>query len=335
MRTQFKFRLKKPDTMHYISPDEKVIVLSKRAKDFLALKTFISRRKYLFLASVAALLVLFAWLYSFTHYYKSEATVSFSGYEIPEYDESQNSRVPWFAQLKESSSRFTAIIYSKEMFDHLIAKFDLYKHYGIEETNENYGRLRQLVKSAITVYSKTNSIFAIRVSDNSSPQLTAAMANEIADKANDMNRNYIASKLENRMEIYSRLHGDIKSITENDIASLQPVIASFKNLLTNPHAKNIDVERSIDVLSSTTSKIQSGIQQLIDLNKASSWSLSSVQKDVLPTIVILEDALPGVLNEIIPLWILIPLAVICAFIISISIFSMMYSYGHYFRLLFS
>jgi hypothetical protein len=335
MRSQLKFKLRKSETpMHFIEPEEKTMKLSKKAVDFLAFKRFISRNIIAFCIVLAAFLTLFRYLYSLTHTYKSEVIVSFSGFEIPEYDEQQNSRIPGFAQMKDGMSRMYAMIYSKEMFDHLIKKYSLFDHFGLDKADAtSYIRLRSMLKSNISIFQEANKVLTIKVSDPVSGKMCADIANDIVIKSNEMNKKYITEKIENRILLYTRLHDEIKAKTEADIESLKPKIDQLREVLANYKMKSPEVEQSAMALNDLSRNISSDISQLVQISKVSSWSLSSMDNDVMSNVMVLQDALPGETEENIPSWLLIPFAFISSFFITLFIFNLLFVCRPYFSLL--
>src|SRR5689334_20511750 len=118
MRSQFKFKLKPEEPVsRYIEPVKNTVNYSKKEKSFLAIKRFIWRYKLAFLGCMIAFMFLFRYLYMMTNNYRSEVTISFSGFEIPEYDVNESGVIPDFANMKDGMGRIYNIVYSKEMLD--------------------------------------------------------------------------------------------------------------------------------------------------------------------------------------------------------------------------
>lgn len=335
MRSQFRLKLRKQEpTLRFIEPEEKTILLDRKTKSFLAFKKFITRHILLFLLVMISFMLLFRYFYSLTNYYRSEVTVSFSGFEIPEYDDSQNSSVPVFAQMKEGLNRLYTMVYSKEMFDYLIGRFDLYTHFGLDKTNsKNYSLLRKILKSNISVFQNSNKILIIQVSDPTSGKMSADIANAIVEKSNEMNKNYITHKIENRIQIYTKLHNEIKTQTESDIRELKPQIDYLNETLSKYTDKSGRLDQPMNALNRSSEKIEDDIQKLADLNKINNWSLSVMDDDAISNVQVLQDALPGEAEENIPLWLMIPLGITVSFLLTLFIFNRVFVYKHYFKLL--
>jgi|GEM_PF-5164538 len=335
MRTQFRFKLKKQETaMRFIQPAEEGVLISKRLRLILSFKKFVLRYIVLFFVLVFLLLYTFRYLYMISNHYKSEATISFGGFEIPEYDDNQNSHIPIFAQMKEGLNRLYSMVYSKEMFDHLIEKFDLYTHFELDKKDpRSYGALRRILKSEISLFQGVNKVIAIQVTDPYSGKMSADIANELISKANEMNRKYITEKIENRIKLYEKLHREIKSQTDDDIRELKPQITLLNEVLSKYAMKNVLVDQSALALKEQSGKIEEDISQLVELSKVNNWSLNSLQDNIISNVLVLQDALPGEEEMNISLWILIPVALLSSCMVALFIFYLAYKYQPYLRLL--
>lgn len=337
MRSQIKFKLRKTEpTMHFIEPGEKTIPLAKEEASFLAFKRYIRKNIIFFGLVIAALLLLFRYLYSFSNYYKSEVTVSFSGIEIPEYDDQLDSRIPAFAQMKEAMNRLYTMIYSKEMFVHLINKFDLYTHYELPKSDpSNYGRVRNILKSSISFYQGTNRVLTIQVSDFKSGQISADMANEIVKKSADMNKQYITEKMEMRIQMYTRLHNEVKAQTDADIQNLKPQIDLLADVLKRYKMDNPVVAQTAFNLNEVTKNIQADIDQMSQVSRLNTWTIKALDDDMMSNVMIVMEALPGQKEHNVPMWLLAPVSFVIAFFIAIFIFNLTFRYRNYLRLLVS
>jgi len=335
MRPQFKFKLKPAEPVsRFINPDRNIISYSKKEKYFLEVKNFILRNKLVFLGVMLALFMLFRYLYYLTNTYKSEVTFSFSGYEIPEFSANGNAGIPGFASMNEGMSRIYNMVYSKEMYDHLINKFDLYAHFGLDPAKpSHYSLLRTILKQNITLFQGATKALAIQVTDRISGVMSANIANEIVRKSNEMNRRYITEKIENRIKIYTKLHDEIKAQTEIDIQSINPSINRLNEALGKFNENSLEMQKTLFSLNEITKKIEGDVGQLLQISKVNSWTLNAMQDDVISNVLILQDALPGEVEENFPKWLLAVMAFLASFFITLLLFNLFYSYRHYLDLL--
>ena len=341
MRPQFKFKQKPAEPVNrFIEPFKSSVTYTRNEKHFLGLKRFIFRYRLIFLGLMLSFLLLFKYFYDLTYMYKSEVTISFSGYEIPEYTEEGTTGIPAFASMREGINRMYNMIYSKEMYDHLIGKFNLYAHFGLDPQNSSsYALLRKIIKSRINLSQGAARALTIQVSDRTSGVMSANIANEIAHKANEMNKKYITDKIENRIKIYTKLHDEIRNQTQADIANINLGIDNLKDVLNLYESQNrydrksIEVEKLMNSLNVLSAKIEGDVGQLVRISNVNSWTLNVVQEDVMSNVLILQDALPGDQDEYFPKWLLIVFAFIASFLLAVFLFNIAFSYRNYVRLL--
>ncbi|HKO79113.1 MAG TPA: hypothetical protein VJU78_01900 [Chitinophagaceae bacterium] len=335
MRPQVKLKQKPVEPVsRFIEPYKSNIVYSKKEKHFIELKRFIFRHKLIFFGMMISFLLLFGYLHNLSTTYKSEVTISFSGYEIPEYSEEGNAVVPDFASMKEGINRMYNIVYSKEMYDHLIKKFDLYNHFGLDPQNpSSYAVLRKIIKSSITLFQGATRAITIQVTDKNSGVMSANIANEIVHKANEINKRYITEKIENRIQVYTRLHDEIKSKTNSDIADINKGIDRLTDVLGRYQASSPGVEKLLISLDDISKKIEDDVNQFLRMSNISNWTLSAMQDDVMSNVIILQDALPGDRDDSLPKWLLVIFGVVASFFITLFLFNLFNSYRHYLVLL--
>jgi len=86
-------------------------------------------------------------------------------------------------------------------------------------------------------------------------------------------------------------------------------------------------------LSDVTQKIQADVDQLLQITKINSWSLNLMKDDVMSSVQIIQDALPGEADENLPRWLLIFFAFTASFFLTLVIFNIVFTYQNYLRLL--
>jgi hypothetical protein len=335
MRPQFKFKQKPAEPVgRFIEPFKNTIAYNKSEKHFLGLKHFIFRYKIVFLGIMSSFLFLFYYLHNLTYTYKSEVTIAFSGFEIPEYSEESSTSVPAFATSREGISRMYNMVYSKEMFDHLINKFNLYAHFGLDpQKTSNYSLLRKILKNHITLSQGASRALTIIVTDKISGVMSANIANEIAVKANDMNKKYITEKIENRIQIYSRLHDEIRNQTQADIASINSGIDNLKSVSGRIKSESVEVEKLLNSLNNLSVKIEGDVGQLLRISNVNSWTMNAMQEDVMNNVQVLQDALPEDHEEYFPMWLLVAFSFIASFLLTFFLFNIAYNSRSYVKLL--
>lgn len=336
MRTQFRFRTRKPETMHFIETEVKPIRFDKKYEGLLAFRRFLLTYWWAFLIVMGLFLYGFRSLYNSSTYYQCESIIVFRGLELPEFNDNYvKNQVPSFNQISETYNRMFQLVYSKEMFDHLIEKFNLTAYYGLAQLQEPYLDTRKAIKNSITLTQNNQRALSLRVRDYGSGKMAADIANEIVVKANDLNRDYIESRLESRSRLYSRMHDEIKSKMSDDLVALNRSVSELKGILARFQTNNYKLEEAGRDLSALSEMIDGNLVDLVKFNKLNSWTMNTSGDDILTSIHVLEDALPPRQKAGFTSWILVPGSLLTAFLLTLFIFNLVYSQRDYLRVLFS
>jgi hypothetical protein len=335
MRTQFKLKEKSAEPVsRFIESYKSPASFTKGEKQFLELKRFIFRYKFIYIGTMLAFLLLFRYFYNLSVNYKSEVTISFNGYEIPEDNQASSKSVPDFATMQQGMNRLYNIVYSKEMFDHLIGKFDLYTHYGFDPSAApSYSIIRRLIKDNITLYQGAARALTIQVTDKTSGEMSANIANEIASKANEMNKRYITEKIQNRIKVYSKLHDEIRGQTQADIATINLGIDKLNNVLDHFGNNKPELTDLLYSLNDISKRIGGDVDRLLTISNVNSWTLNALQDDMINNVQVLQDALPGLQESNLPGWLLYSFAVVASFFITLFLFTTAYNSRNFVKLL--
>jgi hypothetical protein len=306
--------------MHYREP-QRQIVTDSNYESFIAYKSFCYQNKWLFIALTLLLCFGITWFYKSTFRYESRAVITYREFELPEDKyEIQNGKKPAFTRVNENSVKLFQFIYKKEMIDHLITKFNLYTHYGIDPGKENaYARIRKQIKSKIKLVPSENNMLVISVKDRYDNRIIADIANEIAIKLNEYNIIYFTEYMEMRMELYNDIYKDIKSKADVEIVNLNQSVDNMKSLISSLDIKYSDIVRTGYNLSMLNDKINDHAQNLIELNHINKMAYQKLKNEGMNMVKIVEEALPDDGSDKLPLIFILSGAFITS--LAITIFS--------------
>lgn len=125
------------------------------------------------------------WLPTF---YKSTTTFYPTSQELskPEVIFGASGKVTDYFGTDSDLDRLLEVAYSNEVVDHLVAKFGLYQHYGIDSTSaEGLFWVRERFRGIYVVQKNKNDAIELSIEDTS-PQLAADMANVARDKISEI-----------------------------------------------------------------------------------------------------------------------------------------------------
>ena len=110
----------------------------------------------------------------------------------------------------DNFNRIFQQVISTSVQDHLIKKFDLTKHYGVDSTKEFYlQQTGNILKKNISVKKNTYNTILVTVNDEHR-YLAADMVNEIMKYLDELNRDYYAKNIERKLKISEAFLIEIK-----------------------------------------------------------------------------------------------------------------------------
>jgi hypothetical protein len=278
--------------MNYIDQLQTVSTLTANQRAFHSYKEFCFKYKWYLLSSIILLTLFFTQYFISQFSYSSQVEVAFKDIEIA-INKEPAAPVPGFTKLPESTNRIYQIIYSKEMFNHLLTKFNLYEHYFIDQTKSNaysfyLKKLRNKISMAVTPY---NSII-ITVQDKYSGSLTADMANEIVLELNELNKQSVRDYLQKRIELYSEVAKQLNSSARNEITNIHESVDKIQSLMHPLSNKYTELVRVGLELDNFNAKLNNYVQNLIQVDYLSKMSFEKVQNENITQLIVLQDAQP-------------------------------------------
>lgn len=186
---------------------------------------------------------------------------------------------------------------SSKMTRHLIEKFDLYSHYGIDKKKDFYREKATLsLLSNISVTQTLHSAISVKVEDTDK-LMAANLANEVFDYLNKLNQEILVENIEKKAKIYEQVIKNMNSQTDVQIQQLKEVLDKCNTLSGSGVVigKNddfvIDLRLKLVQLASQLNITNNDIQKAVKLYGI---SVESIQKENLPSLTIINYALPEI-----------------------------------------
>lgn len=190
-------------------------------------------------------------------------------------------------------NRINQIIYSSQMMDYLINKFDLYTHYRIpKESEDSYLAVTEMLKEHMGVSIAKTKIITVQISDRLDYNVAANLANAIGKKINDINRQITLENLSRKTEIFESLAKDLRSSSSREFTQMDSLLKGMQGWLqTSIHDEGY--RQLLDMsMENIKSKSEDYFKDLFESYKYRLYSMYSLQEKNLPTISVLEKALP-------------------------------------------
>lgn len=235
-------------------------------------------------------------------------------------DKNFNERnLPDYLLPSDQFNRLQQTILSNAMFNHLIRRFELYKHYRIDTTQEfHYERAVAELRDNISMKKTPFNTIAVTVDDHF--RYTAyEMANEIASYSDTLNRKLLRGLQAKRLAMYKRIDKQLDERLNNKQRELESLIAKLGQQLKDDESI-MNLRRSILSLQNTVDDHGTAVKEQY-------YILESLDDRNFPTVMIQQKALPGSRTLLLP-------ALVYSFMILVLL-SIMLLTIRFFRLLFN
>jgi hypothetical protein len=255
---------------------------------------FIKKRFLLFIGICALLFTICAYFYQKHTEYVSRITFLVNSSNLAEVLWDHNSDGPIEVVNDDRGfNRINQIMYSSQMIDYLIQKFSLYKHYNIDPANPNaYLWVTSRIKSSIKIAISKTKIITVQVSDRLDYNVASNMANAIGKKINDINRQITVESLSRKTEIFETLSKDLRSSSQREFSQMDSLLKNMQLFLTTTIKDETYRQLLMMHLQNLQSKSEDYFKDLFESYKYRLYSMYSLQEKNLPTISVLEKALP-------------------------------------------
>ena len=189
-------------------------------------------------------------------------------------------------------------VYSTELINHLISKFDLYVHYRIDTTQKDYNaecfnEVSQNVAVSMTPYNAVK----ITVSDIDG-KLASSMANEILNKVDGLNAQMFIARKKQVVHEYEVLLDELSNEVTAQRDSIKELVRSLAQIQGTSGRYSAQIENTINSLNKSHLQYENVLGEWMNAKKAHLLSLKYLEKYNLPSFVIIQYALPEVPEHI-------------------------------------
>jgi hypothetical protein len=210
--------------------------------------------------------------------------------------QNQEFRLPEQLQPNEQFNRAYQLIHSSKVYDHLIRKFNLLKHYEIDTTREfYYEEAISIISSRIQVKKSPFNLISVSVSDKHR-YLAADMANEIVKYLDQLNKNLIISSMTQKIEVYNALLTSMQKENAQRNDTFHKQVESLNRVLFELDKHRVNSAAIFETqsqLGQLISSLQRSTEDLLKLKVFYSLALESVKEKNLPTVIVVQTARPG------------------------------------------
>lgn len=300
----------------------------------------LAKRKWLYL-----FLILFSgafsfWLMKFQLFeYSSQASFYISDNSVgASLGQNEELKFNDGVNLGEQFNRAYLLVNSTEVYNHLIKKFNLIKHYQIDTTKEFYYEkaLDKLSKSILIKKTPYN-LIAVTVSDKYR-YMAADMANEILAYLDKVNKSIAVKSLNRKLELYSRMIKNTQVDNEAKTTLFNNQMTEMNHLLSRLEKQPTNSIAVLDLqskLSGLMNAVDNSTNELIRMRLFYSLAVQSIQENNLPSVIVVKEARPS--HQSIGWQSLLASGLIMLLLLSTIIFSVYFKlrYHHYFQILMS
>jgi len=195
--------------------------------------------------------------------------------------------LPDYLMPTDQFNRVLQVVNSTEMYDHLIRRFKLYTHYGIDTTAEfRYEKVIRRLRSKIDVKKTPYNSVTITVRD-AYRYVAYEMANEIATYANELNRKQLLVIQRKRVNVYEKTYAKLSDIFAARRIALESTLNRF------PATESNTVKSSENELSQAVHQLSRTVDEFSSTVREQQFILEALKESNSPTIVQQQRALPS------------------------------------------
>lgn len=230
--------------------------------------------------------------YNILQYTSSTTIMVIDGFKAETRSATQG--LPDFLLPSDQFNRVLQVVNSNQMFDHLIRKFHLYQHYGIDSTSEfRDEQAISILRSRLDVKKTPYNTAVISVSD---PYRYFAyeIANEMALYADTLNRKLLVKLQQKRVQVYERIYRQLnQSVTEKQV-SLEKLIQRLPTGRSNElHTAESDLTHAVVSMTNAIDNFNHDLKEQMLI-------LESLNQENFPTVIQQQRALPASKSLLLP-----------------------------------
>jgi capsular polysaccharide biosynthesis protein len=193
-------------------------------------------------------------------------------------------------------NRIYQLVNSYPIHNHLIRKFNLLQHYGIDSTKEFYlQRAAAMLKSKISISNSPFGVVSVTVKDPDR-YLSAKIANEIVSYIEQLNQNYFVNSIQKKIAVAESYMKQLQADNFSKGKMIDTLLTKFNAILKQRQLRDRDSYIMLSEqlrLNQLVSIFQTSTFDLINSQKLYNSSIQAMDFNIYPTITILQSAMPA------------------------------------------
>ena len=195
----------------------------------------------------------------------------------------------------DNLNRIFQMVNSTRIQMHLIRKFNLYNHYGIDTTKEFYlqvaiGRIRSKIEVKKNPYNAI--IVTVKDIDRF---LSADMANEVVSFIDKLNQEFYIKKIQNTIQLSQAYLVQLEQDNKLKSIGIESLINNINAIIKSERINNANLYYLLlqqQKLSELVSVFQTSASDILNANKLYNLSLQTMNFNNFPTVSIIQTAMP-------------------------------------------
>ncbi|MEO0311209.1 MAG: hypothetical protein RIQ89_866 [Bacteroidota bacterium] len=186
--------------------------------------------------------------------------------------------------------KFYRLIFSDEMFGHLIKTFSLFDHYQLDSKNEfHQGIIKKILQQNIVLSQSDKGVTTLTVKDKKDGAVAAHIANEIPRFANELNRKWRLEQLNFNKPLFDTIYLQSKKELRNELHTLSNQIEGLIAQLEIGNESN-NLERM--ALNGLIAKMEKSLDDEVNIIRQYSMLTAASKFSQVPVIITLQGAVP-------------------------------------------
>ena len=227
------------------------------------------------------------------------------------------------ATIRESASlkRVYQIVYSDQMLDRLIEKFELFKIYQINSSPYAKNTLIKKIRKNILINANQYDVVTISVKDADNSQRAADIANFIAGQASELNRYWYAEQLIQRLKVDSMLNSELQNSIKNEKLFFEKNMIDAKVLMANTKGINQTMlDRIYQELNSILINLDQNQIKYSEEFRSNASLLSTMNEKYFSEMIVIKKATPATKTNELKVYFFWPLVVFFSISLSLLLF---------------
>lgn len=253
------------------------------------------KKKWYWFSSVFILIaILLAYIFHSIQYYESSVELFFNAAVATKSINEGNLDLK--ATIRESASlkRVYQIVYSDQMLDRLIDKFELFKIYQINSSPYAKNTLIKKIRKNILINANQYDVVTISVKDANNSQRAADIANFIAGQASELNRYWYAEQLIQRLKVDSMLNSELQNSIKKEKVFFEKNMIDAKVLMANTKALNQTMlDRIYQELNSILINLDQNQIKYSEEFRSNASLLSTMNEKYFSEMIVIKKATPA------------------------------------------